>query len=126
VQLGLNTPQKYYALEKVVITFLDNGTYTIQSDLIVESPLYDKKTLHHFYNANIALIKKVGGNVELTPNEKRDLDLLSDTLLICHVNGFGEAKEAMENAKPIFKQYDISIYRSLKESLRIIRKLTYN
>jgi hypothetical protein len=126
VQLGLNTPQKYYPLEKVVITFLDNGTYTIQSDLIFEPPLYDKKTLHHFYNANIALIKKVGGNVELTPNEKRDLDLLSDTLLICHINGFEEAKEVMENAKPIFKQYDIAVYRSLKESLRIIRKLTYN
>ncbi|HUH46250.1 MAG TPA: ATP-binding protein [Arenibacter sp.] len=126
VQLGLNTPQKYYPLEKVVITFWENGTYTIQSDLIFEPPLYDKKTLHHFYNANIALIKKVEGNRELTPNEKRDLNLLSDTLLICYVNGFEEAKEIMENAKPVFKEYDVSIYRSLKESLRIIRKLTYN
>jgi hypothetical protein len=47
VQLGLSNQQKYYPLEKVVITFLDNGTYTIQSDLIFEPPLYDKKTLHH-------------------------------------------------------------------------------
>ncbi|SHE60298.1 Putative DNA-binding domain-containing protein [Arenibacter palladensis] len=126
VQLGLSTQQKYYPLEKVVITFLDNGTYTIQSDLIFEPPLYDKKTLHHIYNANVAVIKKIEKETPLTPNEVRDLDLLSDTFLICYVNGFEEAKDIMENAKPIMKKYNLPVYQSIKESLRIIRKMKYN
>ncbi|SMG32324.1 ATP-binding protein [Arenibacter troitsensis] len=126
VQLGLSNQQKYYPLEKVVITFLDNGTYTIQSDLIFEPPLYDKKTLHHIYNANVALIKKIEKQTPLTPNEVRDLDLLSDTFLICYVNGFEEAKDIMENAKPIMKKYNLPVYQSIKESLRIIRKMKYN
>ena len=126
VQLGLSTQQKYYPLEKVVITFLDNGTYTIQSDLIFEPPLYDKKTLHHIYNANVAVIKKIEKETPLTPNEIRDLDLLSDTFLICYVNGFEEAKDIMENAKPIMKKYNLPVYQSIKESLRIIRKMKYN
>ena len=126
VQLGLSSQQKYYPLEKVVITFLDNGTYTIQSDLIFEPPLYDKKTLHHIYNANVAVIKKIEKETPLTPNEIRDLDLLSDTFLICYVNGFEEAKDIMENAKPIMKKYNLPVYQSIKESLRIIRKMKYN
>ncbi|MBC8766689.1 ATP-binding protein [Arenibacter sp. BSSL-BM3] len=126
VQLGLSSQQQYYPLEKVVITFSDNGTYTINSDLIFDPPLYDKKTLHHIYNTNIALLKKIEKEIPLTPNEKRDLSLLSDTLLICYVNGFEEAKDIMENAKPVIKNYDIPIYQSIKESLRIIRKMKYN
>ena len=47
VQLGLGVKQKYFPLEKMVITFSDNGKYQINSDLIFEPPQYDKKTLHH-------------------------------------------------------------------------------
>jgi len=126
VQLGLSSQQKYYPLEKVVITFSDNGTYTIQSDLIFEPPLYDKKTLHHIYNANLAVLKKIEKGIPLTPNEERDLDLLSDTFLICYVNGFEEARDIMENAKPLMKKYNLPVYQSIKESLRIIRKMKYN
>ncbi len=126
VQLGLSNQQKYYPLEKVVITFLDNGTYTIQSDLIFEPPLYDKKTLHHIYNANVAVLRKIEKEIPLTPNEEKDLELLSDTFLICYVNGFEEAKDIMENAKPRMKKYSPQVYQALKESLRIIRKIKYN
>ncbi|ASO04516.1 ATP-binding protein [Arenibacter algicola] len=126
VQLGLSSQQKYYPLEKVVITFMDNGTYTIQSDLIFEPPLYDKKTLHHIYNANAAMLRKIEKEIPLTPYEVRDLDLLSDTFLICYVNGFEEAKDIMENVKPIMKKYNLPVYQSIKESLRIIRKMKYN
>ena len=62
----------------------------------------------------------------MTPNEVRDLDLLSDTFLICYVNGFEEAKDIMENVKPIMKKYNLPVYQSIKESLRIIRKMKYN
>ncbi|WP_026808611.1 ATP-binding protein [Arenibacter latericius] len=126
VQLGLNEQQKYYPLEKMVITFFENGTYTILSDLIFEPPRYDKKALYHIYNANLSLLKKIEAGIALTRNEKKDLSYLSDTFLICYVNGFDEAKEIMEEAKPMIKKYDLPTYQSIKESLRVIRKMNYS
>ena len=59
VQLGLGKQQKYYPLEEMTLTFLDNGSYNINSELVFEPPQFDKKTLHHIYNANNALVRKL-------------------------------------------------------------------
>lgn len=126
VQLGLRKKQAYYPLEKVVITFEDNGKYQIQSDLIFKPPLYDKKTLHHIFNANNALLEKLKGKIDLKPSEKTDLKHLPDTYLICYLNGFEEAKDHMETARTFFRTYDEKLYGSLKESLRILRKVRYS
>ena len=126
VQLGLAKKQKYYPLEKVVITFDDNGTYQIQSDLIFEPPQYDKKTLHHIFNTNNALLEKMEKKIALKNSEQSDLKHLPDTYLICYLNGFEEAKEQMEMARPLLKKADPKIYLILKESLRILRKVKYN
>ncbi|MEB8328425.1 ATP-binding protein [Flavobacteriaceae bacterium KMM 6897] len=126
VQLGLGTQLNYYPLEKVVITFSENGTYQIQSNLIFEPPLYDKKTLHHIFNSNNALLQKLQKRLDLTNPEKIDLKQLPATYLICYLNGFEEAKELMEDARALLKEYDSKVYQSLKESLRILRKVRYN
>lgn len=126
VQLGLGAKQKYYPLEKVVITFSDNGTYQIQSNLIFEPPQYDKKTLHHILNSNNALLRKLEKKVVLNKSERTDLKHLPDTYLICYLNGFEEAKDQMENARTLLKKQNKEIYQTLKESLRILRKVKYN
>lgn len=126
VQLGLGKQQNYYPLEELLITFLDNGSYNINSTLVFEPPQYDKKTLHHIYNSNNAILHKLGKKIELTKAEKADLKHLPDTYLICYLNGFEEAKEQMDNARHVLKKTDEKIYRSLKESLRILRKVKYS
>ncbi len=126
VQLGLATEQSYYPLEKVVITFEENGTYQIYSDLLFDPPRYNKKILHHIFNANNALLKKLEKNIGLNNTEKDDVKHLPDTYLICYLNGFEEAKDLMEGARPILKNHDQKIYQSLKESLRILRKIKYS
>lgn len=126
VQLGLGAKQKYYPLEKVIITFSDNGTYQIQSDLVFEPPQYDRKTLHHILNANNSLLQKLEKKIPLKPTEKSDLEHLPDTYLICYLNGFEEAKDHMESARVLLKEHDQKIYRTLKESLRILRKVKYS
>lgn len=126
VQLGLNKKQKYYPLEEVTITFSDNGNYTINSELVFEPPQYNKKTLYHIFNANNALLQKLEKKIQLTTAEKIDLEFLPDTFLICYLNGFEEAKEQMELAREILKKTDRIIYQSLKESLRVLRKVRYN
>jgi hypothetical protein len=126
VQLGLGTKQKYYPLEKVVLTFKDNGTYTIQSTLVFEPPQYNKKTLYHIYNSNNTLLSKIEGSVALKKRELEDLSFLADTYLICYLNGFDEAKEYMEKGRKLLKKNYPEVYVSIKEALRIIRKVHYN
>jgi hypothetical protein len=126
VKLGLGNQQKYYPLEKVDIYFTDNGTYQIQSELIFEPPQYDKKTLYHIFNSNRALLHKIEKGVLLKRSEELDLKLLPATYLICYFNGFEEAKDLMETARPLLKKYDVNIYESLKESFRILRKVKYS
>ena len=126
VQLGLGTDQKYYPLEKLMINFSDNGTYQILSELVFEAPHYDKKTLYHIYNANNALIKKLHKGIELKPSEETDLKHLPATYLICYLNGFEESKDRLEEARSLVKKVNSNVYQSLKESLRILRKVRYN
>ncbi len=126
VRLGLSNKLKYYPLEKVTITFEDNGTYQIQSELIFEPPKYDKKTLHHIFNANNSLLQKLEKGISLKPADKEDLSHLPATYLICFLNGFEEAKDQMEKARPILKKHAEEVNNSLKESLRILRKVKYS
>ncbi|EAR02964.1 ATP-binding protein [Maribacter sp. HTCC2170] len=126
VRLGLGNKLNYYPLEKVAITFEDNGTYQIQSELVFNPPQYEKKTLHHILNANNTLLQKLEKNIALSRVEKGDLRLLPATYLICYLNGFEEAKEQMEKARPLLKKNNQEVYKSLKESLRILRKVKYN
>lgn len=126
VQLGLGAKQKYYPLEKVALTFNDNGTYTIKSTLLFEPPQYNKKNLHHIYNANNALLAKIEGGMALKKSEWEDLSYMPDTYLICYLNGFEEAKEQMEKARKLLKKEYPATYTSIKEALRIIRKVRYS
>lgn len=126
VKLGLGEEQKYYPLEKVIIIFSNNGTYQIQSDLIFDPPQYNKKTLYHIFNSNRALLKKLANENELKSVDKTDLLSLPATYLICYLNGFEEAKEDMERSRPLIKKYSPELYESLKESLRVLRKVKYN
>lgn len=126
VHLGLNTEFKYYPLEEMTIYFKDNGSYQIDSKLIFEPPKFNKKTLFHIYNANNALLKKLKKNIPLNTSEAKDLRNLPSTYLICYLNDFEEAKGKLEEAKAFLKEYDAEVYQLLKESLRILRKVSYN
>ena len=126
VQLGLGNKQTYYPLEEVIITFRENGTYQLHTRLLFEPPTYDKKSLHHSFNASNALVHKLNRKLRLTPREKKDLRNLPDVYLICYLNGFEEAKDRMDALRPLLKTYDMETYQSLKEALRILRKVKYS
>lgn len=126
VLLGLNNQYQYYPLEEVSITFRENGFYNIDSHLIFEPPRYNKKTLYHIYNTNNALVEKLKKGISLKPQERRDVQNLPSTYLICYLNDFSDAKKKLLEAKPYLKQFDEKVYSSYKESARILRKVKYN
>ncbi|TVZ15926.1 ATP-binding protein [Maribacter sp. MAR_2009_72] len=126
VQLGLGAKQKYYPLEKVVINFNENGIYQINSDLLFNPPKYNQKKLGEIYKNNNLIIEKAKANIAFSPMEVKSLKYLADTYLICYLNGFEQAKEQMEIARGLLKHAYPKVNTSIKEALRILRKVRYN
>ncbi|RCW93754.1 ATP-binding protein [Winogradskyella arenosi] len=126
VRLGLHNSFKYYKLEEKTIHFSENANYTIEAKLIFEPPQFDKKVLHHIYNANNSILKKLETNQGLKPSEEADLKDLAASYLICYLNGFENALTQLETAKPYIKNHSLKLYSAYKESIRILRKVKYN
>ncbi|MCF8273041.1 MAG: ATP-binding protein [Flavobacteriaceae bacterium] len=126
VNLGLQNNNKYYQLEETIIQFENNANYTIETKLLFEPPQYDKKTLHHIYNSNNAILEKLKKGQELSKMEVLDLKNLPATYLICYLNLFHEAIDKLNEARPFLKNYSEEVYNSFKESIRILRKVKYS
>ena len=83
--------------------------------------------MFHIYNTQMALLSKLEKNVPLNHSEERDMQNLPSTLMICHLNGFTEAKQKLAEAKPLLKAYpDEAVYISFKEAMRVLRKMKYD
>jgi len=126
VNLGLQGSYKYYPLEETIIKFEDNAHYNIETKLLFQAPLFDKKVLHHIYNANNAILEKLKKGLLLNKREEIDLKNLPATYVICYLNLFHEAINKFNEAKPYLKHYDPEIYKLYKESQRILRKVKYS
>ena len=126
VLLGLQDTFKYYPLEELTITFKENGFYGIDSKLVFEPPEYDKKLLYHIYNNNNAILQKIQKREPLNKGELHDLNNLASTYLICYLNGFEQAMDKLEAARPFLRNFGNKIYGSYKENIRILRKVKYN
>ena len=126
VRLGLNERFRYYPLEEVEIVFRDNATYEIKTQIVFEPPQFEKRTLHHIYNINGSLVKKLKSGIALTPHEEKDLFNLPTTYLLCYFNGFKDSIDRLEEAREELKKYSQKVYQQYKDSLRILRKVKYN
>ena len=125
VPLDLNDKIDYYPLEEQTIHFQENGYYNISRKILFQPPSFNKKILHHIYNNNISLLKKLENQRILTKSEQKDLENLPSTFMVCYLNGFENAKQKLIDAKQLLKPFP-QIYSSFKESLRILRKLKYD
>lgn len=126
VNLGLHNTYKYYPLEETTINFQPNANYTIESKLVFEAPQFDKKVLHHIYNANNKILEKLKKDLQLNKHEDQDLKNLPATYLICYLNLFHEAVDKLNEAKPYLKNYSEDVYNNYKETIRILRKIKYS
>jgi hypothetical protein len=127
VPLGLNDQTSLYPLEKVTIQFFENGYYKMENDFLFEPPQYNRKMLHHIYNANKSLLIKMQNGVVLNAREIDDLNNLPSTLMICYLNGFEDARNLLIESKNVLKNYSqTSVYINFKEVMRIVRKMKYD
>jgi len=126
VNLGLHNQDQYFPLEKTNIKFEHNANYNLETTLLFEPPQYDKKVLHHVYNANNAILDKLKKGLALHKDEERDIKNLPVTYLICHFNGFDDAIDKLQEAKLYLKIHSEEIFALYKESIRVLRKVKYS
>ncbi|MFB9051878.1 ATP-binding protein [Formosa undariae] len=126
VHLGLQKSYNYYPLEETVIRFKDNASYHIDTKLLFDPPQYNQKVLHHIYNTNNSILNKLKKGLVLNSSEKQDIKNLPATYLLSYLNNFPEALLKLEEAKPYLKSYNLEVYLSYKETMRILRKVKYN
>ena len=126
VRLGFNNAYKYYPLERVTFLFDNKGSYQIDSAFLFAPPKYEKKLLHHIYNANNALAEKLLKNLSLTKNDKEDVDNLAPTYMLCYLNGFEAALGKLNELTAVLKQHGEQTYQGLKDTQRILRKIKYH
>jgi hypothetical protein len=126
VNLGLQNQNKHYELEETTIRFEDNAHYTIETKLLFKPPQFDKKILHHIYNANNVLLEKLKKGLNLNKNEVIDLKNLPATYLICYLNLFHDAIHKLSESKPYLKSHSTLAYKSYQEATRILRKIKYS
>ncbi|MBO9582697.1 MAG: ATP-binding protein [Flavobacterium sp.] len=125
VPLGLNDKTSYYPLEEQTIHFFDNGYYKIDRQMLFQPPEFNRKMLHHIYNSNIVLLRKLEKEISLSDREMKDLENLPSTFMICYLNGFEDARQKLIDAKLLLKPYK-NVYSSFKEALRVLRKMKYD
>lgn len=125
IYLGLGNQRKYYPLERQTFKFFPNGTYRMENKILFNPPYYDRRTLHHIYNKNQALLSKLHKSPQLDQEQIEELKRMPEEMLICHFNSVGEAIEKMKAQKAYFKKFPVA-YKNYKESLRVLRKVNYN
>lgn len=127
VQLGLNDKTSYYPLESVTIHFFENGYYQIEHLFLFKPPQYNLKMMHHIYNAQMSLLKKIKNHNSLNTREEKELENLPSTLMICFLNGFEQAKKMLIEAKEDLKSFpNPNVFFNFKETMRILRKVKYD
>ncbi|MGB1448945.1 MAG: ATP-binding protein [Flavobacteriaceae bacterium] len=126
VRLGLNDQVNYYPLEEVTITFKENGSYVLDTQLLFTPPQLDKRSLYHLFNANNRLLEKLKNKGRFTLKEESDLFNLCAIYMLCVFNEIPNAFEQLEQAKSFLKDRDTVLYQTYKDCQRILRKVKYN
>lgn len=126
LRLGYRKNWHYFPFSVQKITFFENMTYTIDSEIVFEPPKVDKKHLYHLYNSSKSILYKLKKNSSLNQNELNDTKTIVYSLLLCYLNGIHQAKELIISHKEVLKNHkNANLYTEFKEVMRILRKLKY-
>ncbi len=125
VPLGINGTLDFYPLERTELHFFNNGDYKIETEMLFNPPVCNKKTLFHMYNSAVILLSKIKKQQAFSDSETTDLKNLPSTLLVCYLNGFEDALEKLIDVKVELKENHPTAYQNFKEVMRIHRKIKY-
>ena len=98
----------------------------MNSIFLFEPPVFEKTLLHHIMNAQKTIAEKLLTKKTLTSAQKKEVESLSPTLMLCYLNGFEEAKELLFSIQNPLRDFNSISYQNHKDAMRILRKIKYN
>lgn len=123
VPLYMNGAYEYFALEKNIIHFKDNGEYKLASEILFKPPVLEQKTVQQIFKNSNNLFQKLSKNL-LNNKELSKIKFLPDFYLISYLNGVETALERFENLGVLLKNLeDKTAYIKYKEVKRVFRKV---
>jgi len=126
IHLGIGNKKKYYALEKTIINFKNNGKYSITKKLLFKPLQFNPKVIEEIAHENHYLLNKIEKNQLLSSLEEQLITRLPTNYLLCYLSGISDTTIQLKKAKNYFRNLeDTSTYVKYKEVLRIIRKVKY-
>ena len=108
------------------ISFEENGSYKIDTELLFKAPQLDKRSLMHLLNNNNFLLEKLKTQKTFTQKEEGELFNLCAIYMLGIFNEIPNAMNALEQAKPFLKSRSTALYQTYKDCQRILRKVKYN
>ena len=126
ISLGYDGTHKYYPFEKVTINFKDNASYGITSEILFEPPVFATSVIDFLVKKNEAILYKLLHNQVLSEKEEKALNELPTTYFICYLNGADKALDKLYEIKPLLKAHSADLYKTYKDTLRVIRKIRYD
>ena len=126
VSFKIKDKRDFFPFEKVCIHFNNEGSYQITRKLVFERPIYDAYLLQEMFTNCNALISKIKQDIDLSENENSKLKNVGSTLALCHLYGYEEALQILQDFQEYLKQNEkITLLASIKGALRVLRKLKY-
>src|SRR5690606_3339562 len=113
----------FYPIERTELHFFNNGDYKIETEMLFNPPVRNKKTLFHMYNSAVILLSKIKKQQAISDSETTDLKNLPTTLLVCYLNGFEDALEKLIDIKDALQENHPPANQNFKEVMRIHRKI---
>ena len=107
------------------ISFEENGSYKIDTELLFKAPQLDKRSLMHLLNNNNFLLEKLKTQKTCTQKEEGELFNLCALYMLCIFNEHPQAMNYLEQSKYYLK-IRTSLYQTYKDCQRILRKVKYN
>ena len=98
----------------------------MSSVFLFEPPAFEKTLLLHIMNSQKTIAQKLLTNKTLTAAQKKEVETLSPTLMLCYLNGFEEAKKILFSIQNPLRDYSNLAYQNHKDAMRILRKIKYN
>lgn len=126
IRLGYKKYWQYLPFGIQKITFHDNMSYSLSSEIVFEAPKVEQKLLTQLFHDSKILLEKLSHNLPCDDEENESLNTLCYSLLLCYLNGCDSALELLISYKAILKNHkNANLYTSFKEVMRILRKLKY-
>lgn len=118
--LGFDDKYDFYPFESTILSFEENGSYSIEKETIFEAPIFSKEEIDSLYKRSKEFERKYKADENITSKDLEFGEGLANYFFICYLNGIDKAKDDFYNSKEYLDGVAALWYRECHEILEKI------